>query len=57
MTPIYSHLRFNPYFMSVDAFGYNYTRSSVRRKRNMLAKRGLLLTKQVENVSSKGSKL
>ena len=46
MTPIYSHLRLNPYLMSPDAFGYNYARSSVRRKRNMLAKRGLLLTKQ-----------
>lgn len=46
MNPYFANVRFNPYFMSVDAFGYNYTRSSVRRKRNMLAKRGLLLTKQ-----------
>lgn len=46
MTPIYSHLKFNPYLMSPDAFGYNYARSSVRRKRIILAKRGLLLTKQ-----------
>lgn len=46
MTPIYSHLRLDPYLMGPDVFGYAYARSSVRRKRNMLAKRGLLLTKQ-----------
>ena len=45
MTPIY-HLNLNPFLMGPDDFGYNYARSSVRRKRNMLAKRGLLLTKQ-----------
>ena len=46
MTPFYSHLNFYPYLMGPDAFGINYARSNVRRKRNILAKRGLLLTKQ-----------
>ena len=46
MTLIYSPLHYNPFLMSPDVFGYAYARSSVRRKRMMLAKRGLLLTKQ-----------
>lgn len=46
MTPIYSPLDYNPSLMSPDVFGQAYACSSVRRKRNILAKRGLLLTKQ-----------
>lgn len=39
-------IHFNPFLMGPDVFGFAYARSSVRRKRNLLAKRGLLLTKQ-----------
>ena len=36
----------NPMLMSVDVFGRNYTNSNIRKKRNIQAKQGKLLTKQ-----------
>ena len=38
--------KFDSFRMSVDVFGRNYLNSNIRKKRNIQAKQGKLLTKQ-----------
>ena len=41
-----NHLILERSLMSVDVFGRNYLNSNIRKKRNIQAKQGKLLTKQ-----------
>ncbi|MDO4411452.1 MAG: hypothetical protein Q4C05_09270 [Akkermansia sp.] len=54
---IMNPIHFNPFLMGPDVFGFAYARTSLRRKRNLLAKRGLLLTKQGNKRIIKGKKV